>query len=71
MKIQYYNFIHTATGFLEVINENVIKSENFKDDLQNTKIYIRNKLIKIWKEKFEKDGVKRNSLRFSLDERGY
>ena len=71
MKIQYYNFIHTATGFLEVINENVIKSENLKDDLQNTKEYVRNKLIKIWREKFEKDGVKRNSLRFSLDEGGY
>ena len=71
MKIQYYNFLNTATDILETINENVIKSENFKEDLQNTKIYVRNKLLKIWKEKFEKDGVKRNSLRFSLDERGY
>ena len=71
MKIQYYNFINTATDILETINENVIKSENFKEDLKNTKIYVRNKLLKIWKEKFEKDGVKRNSLHFSLDERGY
>ena len=45
MKIQYYNFIHTATGILETINENVIKSENFKEDLQNTKKYVRNKLL--------------------------
>lgn len=71
MKIQYYNFINTATEILESINENVIKSENLKEDLQNTKEYVRNKLLKIWREKFEKDGVKRNSLRFSLDERGY
>ena len=71
MKIQYYNFINTATDILETINENVIKSENFKEDLKNTKIYVRNKLLKIWREKFEKNGVKRNSLHFSLDERGY
>lgn len=71
MKIQYYNFISTATDILESINNNVIKSEDFKEDLKNTKEYVRNKLLKIWKEKFEKNGVKRNSLRFSLDERGY
>lgn len=67
MKTTYYNFIATATNFLENVNKTILKSENFQSDLEQTKIYLKNKLAAALKEKSKKQKTYKTKLTFDLE----